>query len=471
MTKMTRWLRFTLWLLFVVLVVSLGDESRDGVGHYNEGIRLANSDRLDEAAMEFWKAVLKHNGEAVYKAADAFQNFLFCYQRQGKLGLGYAFVAAQMHQMGDKRSLEYLKLAHQHDPTNPEILQLMEYMGETANTLTSLRRYSNEKDEVESMITDSQTSRPETCNTMKACVLELAQSLEETPALDSGWDDKTWRKYKHNNARLINTPEIQVTIPPLEEFTVAYNKFWYGIKDWEQSTFKIFSKYITSDTIVVDFGTWIGPTMLYHAQFSKQSYGMEADPFAYGEVMHNMKLNPSLAAKVIIEPVAVTAPQDAGVLDMKSSKLGNSETFLGRKDMRGEAEEFEVRGYTLPYIMAGWGIDLSSEHVFIKIDIESYECRLLPSFHEWLIDEPERNVTIFVSFHPQIQPCTRAQMKQVLGVFKLFSTVTCNEDKHTLRITRETSFEELEEMLDSLNCLTGKDNSDFVLHGRLADSD
>jgi len=150
---------------------------------------------------------------------------------------------------------------------------------------------------------------------------------------------------------------------------------------------------------------------------------------------------------------------------MKSSGAGNSGSGVGNRVFSATSQEWSVNGYSLPYLFGMWGVQLKHDPVFIKIDIESYECSLVPSFYDWFREEAVLP-TIFVSFHPQIEPCTRSQMEKVLEVFKLFEQVTCKDDKEVLDITPDTTFDEFEEMLDNANCLTNKDNSDFVLSGR-----
>jgi hypothetical protein len=116
----------------------------------------------------------------------------------------------------------------------------------------------------------------------------------------------------------------------------------------------------------------------------------------------------------------------------------------------------------LPFLLNLWGITFDKQPVFVKIDIEAYECRLIPSFHEWLVEEQNiDNLTIFVSFHPQLKSCTKTQMMGSLKTFQLFQKVVCNH--HTLPIRQDTTFEQFDAMLDVADCLTNKANSDFIL--------
>ena len=530
------------------------DILRDGSAQFQNGIRLFQQDQLEEAAVAFWNALMLYESSSSssssnkqsYSAKDALVNFLFCHEQMGQAALGYARVAATMYRTGDERSIVFLRKAYEQDPENDSVRELMNVMGETPETLLSDQRYSDESDDDDES-DDRHVSLPESCNTQHDCVKALEvqgrtvvvvsnsnknnnnnnknnnnnnstdnntdYSIVRTKYLDSGWDEATRQRRKAFQQHLEQQPTLSITIPPLLHHSLsvvlsnnAHTKFWQHIHEWEQSTFAILSRYIDDDTIVVDIGTWIGPTMLYHAQLSRRSYGIEADPMAHQEFVYNMNLNPS-NNNMWLEGVAVTAPQDVGVLNVQSQNLGNSQILLGTnqnsdattgQNPAGSNKSVMVRGYTLPYILAHWDVHVMTDKIFLKMDIESYECRLVPTFHEWLQtaaqlahrhDESNNNnnnnihnthfhetrtvapiLTILVSFHPQIRPCTKEQMRGVLETMKLFQYVSCNQDNHVLPIRRQTTLEDLEGMLDDAGCLSDEANSDFVLRGLLETS-
>ena len=93
---------------------------------------------------------------------------------------------------------------------------------------------------------------------------------------------------------------LETRIPPLATSirTIGSEADWTKIQqyppEWEASTFKTFFKYIDGDTIVIDFGTWIGVTILYGVQFADSAYGVEGDPAAYAELEMNIRSKPSL---------------------------------------------------------------------------------------------------------------------------------------------------------------------------------
>lgn len=79
--------------------------------------------------------------------------------------------------------------------------------------------------------------------------------------------------------------------------------------------------------------------------------------------------------------------------------------------------------YTLPSIFENyWRIEKPYKDVLVKIDVESYECKLIPSFYEWLKDERYLPI-MFVTFHPQISACTDDEYAGVVKFLSLYDHV------------------------------------------------
>ena len=207
----------------------------------------------------------------------------------------------------------------------------------------------------------------------------------------------------------------------------------------------------------IDFGSWIGPTILYHAQLSRRSYGIEADPVAYATLESNVQLNPQLPITII--PACVSAPQDARVMKMKGNP-GDSMSGITEKLAVHATSGWKVRCYDLPTLLERWRIDLETQAVFIKVDVESYECKLIPSFYDWL-KEIKRLPIIYVSFHPQISDCTDNDWDAVLKVFRLYNRVTSHGGEEELP---RNSYSTLEEFQNSFP--RTKESSVFLLEGK-----
>ena len=276
-----------------------------------------------------------------------------------------------------------------------------------------------------------------------------------TPKLESGWDDMGRKLYNASVLKLSSIGVKNVTIqghgPIFVSNEVCGNQnFWTNAAKggWERMTFAIFSKYVTGNTTVVDFGSWIGPTLLYHGQFSKRSYGIEADPVAYSvaefNVDLNSKLNPEWGRRISVESACVGRPEDVGFLTMKAGgrrgKASQSMSGINdgkvAKDAGGKAATWQVQCYTLPTIFDFWGLAKPYKDVFIKIDIESYECKLIPSLHDWLKDEmflPK----MFLNYHSQsVADCTDEEWKGLLQVLKLYDHVRIGSDSKIWHLKR-----------------------------------
>ena len=71
----------------------------------------------------------------------------------------------------------------------------------------------------------------------------------------------------------------------------------------------------------------------------------------------------------------------------------------------------------------------ASKETFIKVDVESYECELIPSWFDWMNDLREKP-TLFVSFHGHnVRCCTKEQYDKILSFSKLFKGFWYNMKK------------------------------------------
>lgn len=96
---------------------------------------------------------------------------------------------------------------------------------------------------------------------------------------------------------------------------------------------------------------------------------------------------------------------------------------IGEKVMGASSFKWFVECYTLPELFDDyWRIDKPYRDVMIKIDVETYECKLIPSFYDWLKDE-EYLPKMFISFHPQIQHCTLDEYEGVMRFLRLYDHV------------------------------------------------
>lgn len=280
----------------------------------------------------------------------------------------------------------------------------------------------------------------------------------------SGWNAKGVQLYKDQRIWLASQDSMTIRIPPLGKITVnqesMIKRFWNKIDghlDWEANTFAIFQKYVTNETIVVDFGSWIGPTVLYHGQLSRRSYGIEADPVAYATLEANVRLNSQLPITIV--PACVSAPEDVGMMKMKGNP-GDSMSGITDKLAAHASSGWKVRCYDLPTLLVDCRISIESQAVLIKVDVESYECKLIPSFYDWL-KEKKRLPILYISFHPQISDCSNEEWDAVLKVFRLYNRVSSHGGVEELPRNSYATFEEFRESFQR-----SRDSSVFLLEGK-----
>jgi FkbM family methyltransferase len=240
--------------------------------------------------------------------------------------------------------------------------------------------------------------------------------------LDSGWDARgaalAQAAWKHAFAAPVERISAPILGVPLRLINTATGgAFWrrFERQQWEANTLRVFARMIDARTTVVDFGTWIGPTMLFHAFLSRRSIGLEGDPWAYVLMRHNLALNvgahPQLLQKVILQPGCVGVAQERA--NFSSAAPGNSCSGIMSNASRARCgaltTRWSVQCYELPVVFRHYGIRVERE-TFIKIDIESFECYLLPRIAAWfLAPNVTSKPTIYVAMHSHIAPCSAAQ--------------------------------------------------------------
>lgn len=298
--------------------------------------------------------------------------------------------------------------------------------------------------------------RERICRTDHGWTVQATDQQDSFTELSRGWDSAAEAIYeKRWNAlqtEAFSTPNAitEARIPPTGTSvrTVGSRGKWQAIQQfppsWEPDTFKTFFKYVDQDTILIDFGTWIGVTILYGVQFADSAYGVEGDPAAFAELQMNIRLNAHAPwyRHIHLQPALVGTVEDwnnniSGVLTMKSAKAGNSCSGVGSKVACGAANiQWNVQSYPLEHLLNAWGIMQrvreKNKKMFVKIDVESYECKLMPDFYSWLLQLYEANQnhlpTFYVSYHPQIATCSEEEYLGLFKVVKLYKFFRCSTD-------------------------------------------
>lgn len=214
-----------------------------------------------------------------------------------------------------------------------------------------------------------------------------------------------------------------------------------GSPTWEPKTYEEFNYWLPKSQYYVGFGTWIGVTLFYGTQLVKKAVGFEGDPSAYANVYSNLEGNTHRYwyNHTNVYPVAVIAGHNdtrAKKVSMRSGGAGNScsgmKDILTRKDGACgndmNKDSWDVDGYTLQHLLNVNDIPASKE-TFIKVDVESYECELIPSWFDWMKGLSVKP-TLFVSFHGHnVRCCTKEQYDKILSFSKLFKGFWYNMKK------------------------------------------
>ena len=104
--------------------------------------------------------------------------------------------------------------------------------------------------------------------------------------------------------------------------------FWCLVEHglWEPVTFQMFRKHIQSTTLVLDIGSWIGPTSLFAANLAHTVLAFEPDHIAYNQLRSNVDLNPHLNIHTLNKCVS----NKHEFITMNSLELGNSMSMVSR---------------------------------------------------------------------------------------------------------------------------------------------
>ena len=200
-----------------------------------------------------------------------------------------------------------------------------------------------------------------------------------------------------------------------------YSKWWFinWLNNWEFNTFHILNyyaprygreEYVLADdiekNIYIDIGSWIGPTVLYAANFYTKVIAIEPDPVALKRLRNNLSVNQY--NNIIVVDKALTNV-NANIKFGGNGRLGNSEsTMLVSNNNyinegwggRWTAEErssniINVSGITIESLIKMYDIN-PRRIALIKMDIEGGEFILIPDLIPFLYNY---DIPLYISLH------------------------------------------------------------------------
>ncbi len=160
---------------------------------------------------------------------------------------------------------------------------------------------------------------------------------------------------------------------------------------------------------------------MYGGQFAKAAYGIEGDPSAFAEVQTNINLNP-LSRNIHVLPFCVGT--ERSVMEMRSAQSGNSCSGLGKVACGSVSQTWSVQCFPLLDFFQHWDLEPSS-NVFIKIDVESFECKLLPTLLPWFLPLINNKPTLYISMHSLVDPCSAVEYESIVKLIKLYRYSSC----------------------------------------------
>ena len=184
-------------------------------------------------------------------------------------------------------------------------------------------------------------------------------------------------------------------------------KFWRKAASgqWERHTFNILDQLLRPNSVYVDVGAWIGPTVLFAAARCKVVYCIEPDAIAYERLLGNLRMN-GVDNVLPFHGALGVRNGTVQIAGEKGKGFGTSETRVQATPTDGGADvAATVLAMDLPRFIQHWGIERID---LMKIDIEGAEFDLAPA----LIDlSATLKPAIHLSLHAPLFPQSERQAK------------------------------------------------------------
>jgi len=192
-------------------------------------------------------------------------------------------------------------------------------------------------------------------------------------------------------------------------------EFWRSVNDglWEPETYEVFDRFIDADTVFLDVGAWIGSTALYAAQTAKETHAFEPDPVAFDQLKKNTSANigEDWHENISLHPEAV-APENGTMTMGSRAEAGDS---MSSALLGDDTDAWKVKTTALGDFLNEKS--LKGEKLFLKIDIEGGEYKLIPAIKDLLKRE---NCAVYLSLHPEfLLEHLRSEVSGPLKEFKV----------------------------------------------------
>lgn len=202
--------------------------------------------------------------------------------------------------------------------------------------------------------------------------------------------------------------------------------FWDLVNSggWEEELFKSLVKYLSPDSVYIDIGSWIGPTVLFANKLTTRVYAIEPDSLALEALKTNISLNPG--STIHVSNVAISSysgEANLGTLGVKgdstSSILPNCHLAIPSTVTTDRVSCLTLYDY-LNYINVG-------RVNFLKIDIEGGEILILENLTS--LYKTIGSPIIHLSIHQKFFPNKKDGINKVLRFIRDFDVPEDIKDK------------------------------------------
>ncbi len=187
------------------------------------------------------------------------------------------------------------------------------------------------------------------------------------------------------------------------KLNVEQFQFWERAskKQWEPETFNVLSKFLKPDSVYLDIGAWIGPTVIYASKLCKKVICFEPDPIAYKHLLTNIQRNN--LTNISTFNLAISNKTTIQTISNFGGNVGNSMSTL-LKNEKSTPTLHDVLVLDWDFVQSTFGLQDVS---MIKIDIEGGEFTLIPELAEYL---KKNKPVLWLSLHaPFLDDETRMQ--------------------------------------------------------------
>lgn len=187
-----------------------------------------------------------------------------------------------------------------------------------------------------------------------------------------------------------------------------HRSFWdLLVKDvWEPALFDILKDNLKKDSVYIDIGSWIGPTVLFAAELSEHCYAIEPDEVAFATLKENIALNKN---NISCDNIAIMDFDGKVKLGIAGEQGDSMSSVLF------DNQSADVTCLTLHSFLQQKNINKVD---FIKIDTEGAESIILPCIKELIISMGYP--CIHLSIHQKIFKQRDQDIEKILDFCSLY---------------------------------------------------